>query len=134
MEGVKIMAKKSSSFRGKVGANARKQKSDGAAYGYLNLPKGVNIFKPEPGGKTSFDIMPYEVTSDRHPDRDEDLDIAIKGSLWWKLPFKIHRNIGVRNETVVCPVSIGKRCPICDYRAQQIREGAEKETTDALNH
>lgn len=131
MERIESMAKKSS-FRGKVGANAQKQKTSGAAYGYLNLPKGVNVFTPEPGGRHSFDIMPYVVTNSRHPDRDEDLEIAVKGSLWWKLPFKTHRNIGATNETVVCPSSVGKRCPICEYRALQIKEGAEKETTDAL--
>jgi hypothetical protein len=124
---------KKSFFAGKVRANAEKTKSGGGSiYGYLALPPRVGIFSPEPDSKVMLDILPYIVTSEDHPDRDDELGIAVPGSLWYKRPFKVHRNIGINNDTVVCPTSIKKPCPICNYRAEMIKKGAEKEEIDSL--
>jgi len=124
------MAKKrKSSFRGKVNKDSKRQTS---GYGYLNLPKGVSVFNPEPKSTVKLDFMPYEVTSKRHPDRNVEDEIAVPGSLWYKLPFKIHRNVGVDNDKVVCLTSIGKACPVCEKRAELIRQEADKEDTDGL--
>lgn len=122
------MAKKpkQSKFAGKVKDNAQKTKQSGASYGYLNLPKGISIFSPEPGGKAYLDFMPYVVTTSRHPDEIE------AGEWWYKRPFKAHRNIGVDKDSVVCLTSIGKKCPICEYRAEMIKDGKDKKDTDAL--
>jgi len=79
-----------------------------------------------------MDFLPYIVTSEKHLDRDDSLGIAIPGELWYKRPFLIHRNIGGGNDIVVCPTSIGKKCPICEYRAKLFKDGASKEETDAL--
>ena len=114
-----------------MGKDTNRQKSQGSNYGYLKLPSGVNVFKEEPG-RVHIDILPYLVTMDKHPDRDDDWQIAIPGELWYKLPFKTHRNIGAANDTVVCPRSFGKRCPICEAREKMIKEGASKEVTDPL--
>jgi len=125
--------KRKSNFRGKVGSDAKRQKTAGASYGYLNLPKGVSVFSPEPGSKhVLLDFLPYIVTDERHPDRNEAEEIAMPNSLWYKRPFKIHRNVGVDNDAVLCLTSFGKKCPICEYRAKRIREGADKEETDAM--
>ncbi|OQC75322.1 MAG: hypothetical protein BWX44_00053 [Spirochaetes bacterium ADurb.Bin001] len=116
--------KKKSKFKGAVGRNAEKQ-NRGASYGHLKLPKGVNVFKEEPKTRVTFDIMPYVVTGDYHPDRDEEYGIAVKGELWYKRPYWLHRNIGSDNQSIVCPTSIGQKCPICEYRAQLIKDGAK---------
>jgi len=126
------MAKKKSSFRDRVASNSHRQKMQGAAYGYLQIPKGVNLFKEEPSSRVFLDFLPYTVTSEKHLDRDDSLGIAIPGELWYKRPFFVHRNIGGGNDTVVCPTSIGKKCPICEYRAKLFKDGASKEETDAL--
>jgi len=126
------MTKKKSSFRDKVANNSHKQKTQGAAYGYLRIPKGIDMFKEEPSSRVSLDFLPYRVTSEKHMDRDDSLGIAIPGELWYKRPFLIHRNIGGGNDVVVCPTSIGKKCPICEYRAKLFKDGASKEETDAL--
>lgn len=126
------MKRNQSSFRGKVNQDAKRQKSARSNYGYLNLPKGVTMFKEEPGSRIKIDILPYLVTADNHPDRDEKAEIAIPNTLWYKRPFKIHRNVGANNDTVVCPTSIGKKCPICDYRSKRLKEGAEKDETNAM--
>jgi len=120
------MAKKSKGkFKGKVTSNAKKQKSQGSQYGHLQLPKGVNVFKEPTHGRVYLDFMPYEVTDQHHPDKDADEGVAVPGSLWYKRPYRIHRNIGVDNETVICRASIGKKCPICEHRAHLLREGTD---------
>jgi len=128
----KKMTKSKSKFRGRVSRDAHRQKQSASNYGYLQLPSGVSMFKEEPGGRIRLDIMPYIVTEERHPDRDDENQIAIPGDVWYKRPFKVHRGIGSGNDSYVCPTSIGKRCPICDYRSKRMKEGAEREETDAL--
>ncbi len=125
--------RKRSIFRDRVANNSHKQKTQSSSYGYLQIPKGVDIFKEEPSTRVFLDFLPYRVTSERHMDRDDSLGIAVPGELWYKRPFLIHRNIGGGNDAVVCPTSVGKKCPICEYRAKLFKEGsASKEETDAL--
>lgn len=121
--------KSKSKFKERVAGNSHKQKNQGAQYGHLTLPKGVNIFKEEAGSRVKLDFIPYEVTDPNHPDMEF---IGGVGELWYKRPFKIHRNIGANNDVVVCPTSFGKKCPICEYRARRLKEGADKQETDAL--
>jgi len=126
--------KKKSSFKGAVSRNAERQARGSSQYGYLRLPKGVNIFKEEPRTRVELDIIPYVVTCDNHPDRDEEYGIAVKGELWYKRPYWIHRGVGPDNQSVVCPSSVGKPCPICEYRAQLLKDGVkwDDDTVKAL--
>jgi len=124
--------KRKSNFRGKTTKDAQRQKRAASSYGYLNLPKGINIYSPDPGSRVRLDILPYMVENEKHPDRDDEGEIATTGSLWYKLPFKTHRQVGVDNDVVVCPTSIGQKCPICEYRSKRMKEGADKDETDAM--
>ena len=119
-------------FKKSVRKNQERRAKEASSYGYLNLPQGVNIFSAKPKSRVRLDIMPYEVTSDKHPDRYEEESIAVAGELWYKRPFKVYRDIGPNNETVVSPLSIGKPCPIADYRAKRVKEGADKDELAAL--
>jgi len=130
MKKEKHRKKKESSFRGKVGINAQKSKTTGRQFGYLDLPKGTEMWSPEPGGKDMFDIIPYKITDNNHPDRDKTAGIAMKGDLWYKRPFKTHRGVGADKDTVVCLTSVREKCPICEYRVKQFKEGASKEETN----
>lgn len=112
-------------FKKSVKRDSERQQQAASGFGYLNLPEGVSKFTPEPGGKIKLDIIPYIVSDKNHPDRYEDEGIAVEGELWYKRPFQIHRGIGVSKDTVVCPRSFGKKCPVCDYRDQQLGQGAE---------
>ena len=120
------MAKKTKTkrFKGTVSRNAARQ-ARGTQFGHLKLPKGLAVFKEEPGSRVSLDIMPYEVTMANHPDRDDEYEIAVPGSLWYKRPYWLHRGIGPDNKSIVCPSSNGKKCPICEYRAQLLKDGAD---------
>ena len=115
----------SGSFRGKIGHNAQQQRSKAANSGHLILPRGVNMFKEESGGRIELDILPYVVKDARHTDRDEEREIAVDGGLWYRRPYRQHRQIGVANASIVCPGSVGRKCPICEYRRKQLDEGAD---------
>lgn len=112
------------SFRGKVAANAGQQKAKATSYGHLQIPRGVPVFKEEGGERVSLDILPYVVTDPGHPDRNDEVEIAVVGSFWYRRPYKLHRNVGADNGTLVCPTSVGKKCPICEYRKKLLDEGA----------
>ncbi len=129
---VKKKRRYTSKFKQKVAANSHKQKIQATQYGYLRLPRNVSVFKEEPGSRVRLDILPYVVTDENHPDRDDENGIALPGELWYKRPYKLHRGVGVENTSVVCPTSFGKPCPICEYRARLIKEGGDKATIAAL--
>jgi len=120
---------KKTNFKKAVKSNVEKQDRAESNYGYLNIPKGTPMYKTKEG-KVYIDIIPYVVTNPRHMDRQD--DIAEPGSLWYRSAFKVHRNVGVNNDTVICPAAFGKPCPICEYRNKRIAEKADKEETKAL--
>jgi hypothetical protein len=125
--------KKKSSFLGKVNKDAERQQKAATSYGYLLLPKGVSVFIPEPGSRNVLlDFIPYKVTDAKHPDRNEEDEIALPGTLWYKRPYKLHRSVGVDNDSVVCPTSIKKPCPICEYRTKRAKEDADKDELKSL--
>lgn len=114
--------KKSSPFGKGVAEHARKRQQERKSYGYLQLPKGLKVFKEEPtSGKNRIrlDIIPYVVTNPKHPDRDDELGLALPGDLWYKLPIEVHRNVGADNASFVSPKLKGKKDPIVEYRKQQ---------------
>lgn len=118
--------KKKSKFGAKVTADVERRKKEGSAYGYLNLPKGLNMFK-EGEGRVKLDIIPYVVTDKHHLDRNTDSEIAVEGEPWYKKPILAHRGIGVENDSVICPRTIGKNCPICEHRDKQFKDGVNKD-------
>ncbi len=123
------MAKKRiSKWKSKIKGAAEKERRNSNARGYLSLPEGIKKFKPAHGKTEVFDILPYIVSNPRHLNRDEEENIALVGEQWYRSPFKMHRDIGENKETVVCPTSFGKKCPICDdFNAQnKSREDYER--------
>lgn len=121
------MAKRKSKFGANVVADVDRRKKEGSAYGYLNLPKGLSMFK-EGEGRVRLDIIPYEVTDKSHLDLNPDGGgLSEVGDPWYKKPILVHRNVGADNETIVCPKTVGKKCPICEHREQQFRDGMDKD-------
>lgn len=84
------------------------------------------------GSSTLISVIPYLVQEKRHPDG------ISKGELWYKRPFKIHKDVGAGDDkkSVVCPRSFNPRadCAICDnvselskdYEANKDQISAEK--------
>lgn len=122
------------SFKGKIIQSTIQQRNKAASYGHLMLPRSIPLFKEKPGSVVQLDILPYVVTDERHPDRDDETERARKGDMWYRRPYKLHRNIGAENNSAVCPTSVGKKCPICEYRAKLLSDGTswEDETVKAL--
>lgn len=121
------MAKKKSKFGSKVVADVERREKTASNFGYLQLPKNLPLFK-EDEGTVKLDIIPYIVSNDMHPDANKDHDIALEGTAWYKRPVWIHHSVGPENETIVCPKTVGKKCPICEYRSKQFKEGVEKDS------
>jgi len=125
------MAKeKKHSFRGVVVASAVSQRESKGARNYLEVPKGLKLFKfPEGVRSFKLDFLPYIVTSEKHPEKKviNGIPVAHPGTPWYRVPFKTHSNVGGNNESVICPKSFGHKCPICEYQLKRIKDGADKE-------
>ncbi len=99
-----------------------------SGYGYLKLPEGVRVFTPEMETVAVIDIIPYEVTDKHHMDKIE------VDTVWYKKSFKIHRDVGVEKDSIVCPTTFGKPCPICEHQSVLREEGeASEEKLKKLN-
>lgn len=121
------MSKKTSRFGSNVTADVERRKREGSSYGYLKLPQNVNVFK-ESAGKLKLDIIPYIVTDEHHMDGNPKYpDSANPGNPWYKKPILVHRGVGAGNESIVCPKTQGKKCPVCEQRAKQQSQGVEKD-------
>lgn len=129
---MKSKSGKKISFKGQATAAAEERAKRTSGYGYLNLPKGLGVFSPEPGKSITLDFFPYEITAKNHPDKNQESGRAVKGAWWYKLPFKIHRGIGAEKDSVVCLSSINKPCPICEYKVKRVKEGADKDELNSL--
>jgi len=99
------------------------KRSSGSNYGYIKIPKDVKMFTPEADTVAVLDILPYEVTDQNHMDKIE------VGTMWYKKPIKIHKNIGPNDDSYVCPTTFGKACPICEHgnELRKDEEVSEKE-------
>ncbi len=108
-----------------VGDVSRREKASG--YGYLKIPNDLPVFK-EKVGRVKLDIIPYIVPDSDHPDANPDApDTAHEGNPWYKRPIYLHHNVGAENETLLCRKTIGKKCPPCEKRDEQFKEGMDKE-------
>lgn len=96
------------------------KKGGGSGNNWFSMGEGISSWNPEKADSYLIDILPYEVKSDSHPD-----DVP-KGNLWFKLPFKVHHGVGAKKESLVCPTSIGQRCPICEERDRLYKEDKDK--------
>lgn len=83
------------------GGRRRKQILDLSDY------ENVNFWKPE-AGPHGVDLIPYEVTSKKHPSFKP-------GEVDYVLSVHVHRNVGPNKDNYLClKETYGKSCPICD--------------------
>lgn len=112
------------SMRDRVRARAKKRSMMGGL-DTLMLPEGVELYKPEKG-TAEFDILPYRISVDNHPE-------VKKGELWYERTYLAHRNVGPEDKFLVCPHTIGQRCPICDeYKLLGKDPEADEDVVKAL--
>ena len=105
------MTKQRSGRGSKMGAGAKKsrqQRKTGKSW--LNLPNKWSYFKEESDETYKLDILPYVVKKmKQHPEFE-----AMQEDVWFRFPYRLHRNIGPKRTAMLCPETIGKKCPICD--------------------
>lgn len=78
---------------------------------WLELPSGFSEFKEKAGKSFHLNFLPYIVETNNHPDKDR-----IPEDIWWKYPYKVHRQVGPSKQDVICPTTVGKPCPMCEER------------------
>lgn len=87
-------------------------------------------------GEHEFMVIPYYVGSETNSDfrRPDGLNKAFtqeqideNRTFDYKLTVLVHSNIGVNKDTVLCPRTVGRKCPICEHRDVLDNEGASDE-------
>ena len=85
--------------RGRMRDRVREQAKDAAGgkkKDYIKLPEGMDYLAVAKAETRHFDVVPYEVQAANHPYFE-------KGQLADKRVYYVHKDVGVMNETVVCP-------------------------------
>ena len=111
----------SKSMRDKVKDRANKRKNLGGGSKY-DVDSDIEFFQHEK--KILIDILPY-VTSN-NPEVDA-------GETWYQRTVFVHYNVGIQESSRLCPKTIGKPCPICNYAKELAKnKDADKEEIKAL--
>lgn len=103
------------SFAQRVKQRAKEAEFSGGS-DTLKLKDGVSFFKAKKG-KNEIIIIPFEM------DVAKNADNVPVGDLWFRLPIYKHFKIGPEDKSVICPKTIGKKCPICEHRAALMAQG-----------
>lgn len=103
--------------------DAEKKKGNSFSVLDRSMYPELEDLKLSPNTEYVLDILPYEVTSKKHPEyaalkKDDFLED-------YKLEVAVHRNIGPTKASIVCPKEYGKTCEICDEHDRLL---AEKKT------
>lgn len=108
--------------------------SKGSYFDWSKCISGApKFYKTEKSGEGGIDIIPYYITSNKHP-------MVVSGKVKigqpdYNLDFYIHKNVGAANTSVVCPKkTYGKPCPICDeMEVVKKAKGWDSDECKALN-
>lgn len=123
-------------MRDRVRERAEENKFSGGS-SYIQLPEGKSFYKLTKSTRqapTILDVLPYEVQQDGtyHDGKNKEITLR-KGDLWWCRTILVHRSIGVAEKSYICPRTIGKPCPLCEYRAALNKSpDGDKKLADAL--
>lgn len=88
----------------------------------LRVKDGISFFKPKKG-KNEIMIVPFEMGTGKN------LEDIQPGELWFRQQLLKHFRVGPDDKAVICPRTIGKKCPICEHRASLLAQG--RSTDDA---
>ncbi len=82
----------------------------------LRMKDGVSFYKPSKG-KNEIIIVPFVMGP--HKNMEE----VPAEEIWFRFQILKHFRVGPEDKSVICPRTIGKRCPICEHRAALISQG-----------
>jgi hypothetical protein len=79
-----------------------------------------------------IDILPYEVTSKKHPNY---LDMKKNNYIMedYCLELLVHTGIGPKKRSVVCPENYENNCPICNEYRRRLDEKIQELKDDGMN-
>lgn len=121
MSKLKKGKKKFGSMRDKMLKRAKEREFRGG--GYINVDSD-SFFKLE--SKNKFDIVPYIVSWDEHPNVE-------KGDIFCLKIYYVHRDVGPEKKTIVCPYKTnGDPCPICDHIEDMVKSGEDEDDIKPL--
>ena len=93
----------------------------------LDNKKIKEIYIKEGLGQVTFDVLMYEVKQNNHPEKSEEDSTAIKGSLHWRVPIKVHKKVNDDDKDTICLKTFGGKCPKCEYAKKRRAAGADKD-------
>ena len=103
-------------------------KGGGSGMSWFTTQDGVDEWKPEKAGRYLINVLPYEIKAKDHPDGID------AGTVWYKLPFKVHHGVGPNSQSLICPTSFNRPCPICEAgRKMKDDPDTDEETLRAFN-
>ena len=92
----------------------------------LNVPEGTEFYKPKKSRESArIDIMPYPLSVKNH-------GYGQVGELWYEKTYYVHYQVGGDNTSCVCPSTVGKKCPICEYAANLRRQPKTPENEEVI--
>lgn len=86
----------------------------------LTIYSRADEWFPEEKDTYDFDILAYEVSKPGHPD-----NVPV-GEMWYRRTVKVHPYVGPENVALICPTTIGKKCPICEEVRRLAEDGWDK--------
>lgn len=107
------------------GSNSKKTDKKGGQFLAFDWkdskPKFHSIKK---AGDFALDIIPYKIATKRHPEVKNGAEI---GDEVYALDFWVHKYVGPKQVTVLCPKdTFGKKCPICERMEENMRKYGPK--------
>ena len=104
-------------------------KSQSNKVGVINIPSGVDLYKPERAGTVSFIIVPYIV----QPNAQGLVEGVKPGDKYYERSYHMHSGFGAdgKDRTVCLNKTYGERCPICEDLKQQWA-AVDREDADAV--
>jgi len=95
--------------------NMALEKPENRYKSYLKIGNAT-MFKMPENGNVLMDVIPYRVTSQTYHDYNPNSYSFVKSSPKFSFTrsFAIHRKIGAEERNIICPTSLGLRCPICE--------------------
>jgi len=98
----------------------KSKESQQAVSGKSYLKWSGDVLEPKANTTSIISVIPYLVKEKYHPQR------IPAGTLWYKRPFKVHRNMGIGDDarTLVCPKSFNPRndCAPCRDVAEMVKD------------
>lgn len=117
-------------MRDRARQRAADAKNRGSGTGTLAIPEGTDMLKAREG-TMRLDVIPYRITKKTNPEvRTHGAKI---GSLWYERTYWIHFALGVEEQMVICPKTIGQPCPVDEDQAHMRKDpNANEDEVKAL--